>query len=150
MERAPLFILDASVAVKWFVDESDRDSALKVREDYVHDKIDLSAPELIIYEVGNALRFHPNATERVGAQGVKSLYKMQFHLKKLQDRVVERAMQIAHSEDITFYDATYLALAIEHDSKVITADEHLTRQLKRHAERTLLLKDYPSLNDGVD
>jgi predicted nucleic acid-binding protein len=100
--------------------------------------------DLIVYEVGNALRFHPNATERVGAQAVKSLYKMQFQLEKLQDRVVERAMQIAYSEAVTFYDAAYLALAIERDSKLITADERLARGLKKHMEHTVLLDDYPS------
>jgi predicted nucleic acid-binding protein len=40
VERAQIFVIDASVAVKWYVEESDRDMALKVRRDYVDGRID--------------------------------------------------------------------------------------------------------------
>jgi len=38
---AQVFIVDASVAVKWYVEEEDRDKALDVRRDYLEGKIHL-------------------------------------------------------------------------------------------------------------
>ena len=142
MERTPLFILDASVAVKWFVNEPERDKALGVREDYVHGRIKLLAPALILYEVGNALRFHPNGTEEIGARVVKSLRKLQLTTDSLQDQTIETAMRISYVEGITFYDAVYLALAENDECKVITADQQLVEGLKRYGSLALLLSDY--------
>ncbi len=142
MERAPLFVLDASVAVKWFVEEQDRDRALQVREDYALGKIELLAPGLMLYEVGNALRFHPNGTEEIGLKSVTSLRKMQFMLETVQDRLVEEAMRISYAEGISFYDSVYLALAEVENCKVISADEQLVKKLKKYQGLALLLGDY--------
>ena len=57
MERT---IIDASIAVKWFVAERDSEKALTLRGMYEREKIELVAPSLIYYEVANALRFHPH------------------------------------------------------------------------------------------
>jgi len=45
-------IIDASVAVKWFVEEAGRDLAC----DVLRDGFDLFAPDLALVEVANALR----------------------------------------------------------------------------------------------
>ncbi len=142
MERTPLFILDASVAVKWFVNEPERDRAVRVREDYVHGRINLRAPALMLYEVGNALRFHHKGTEEIGARVVKSLRRMQLTPDTLQDKTIETAMTISYVEGITFYDAVYLALAENNRCKVITADQQLVRVLKKYGSLALLLRDY--------
>ena len=47
-----ILAIDASVAVKWFIDEPRRDQA---RDVLVRD-FDLVAPDLILVEVANALR----------------------------------------------------------------------------------------------
>lgn len=123
--------------------EADRDQALRLREQYVYGNVELRAPGLITYEVGNALRFHPNATEAVSSAGVKALHKMQVTLDGLPDDLLGEAMHIAYVEDVSFYDAVYLALAEHEDTKLITADEQLAKRLKKHRKHVLLLKDYP-------
>ena len=62
MERFPIerMVIDASVAVKWFVTEKDTDIALKMRDAYLNGVIYVISPQLIYYEVANALRFHPH------------------------------------------------------------------------------------------
>jgi hypothetical protein len=40
VERAQIFVIDSSVAVKWYVEE-DREKAVEVGRDYVEGKIDL-------------------------------------------------------------------------------------------------------------
>ena len=90
LERTPLFILDASVAVKWFVVEPLRKKALNVREDYFEDRIDLLAPGLIRYEIGNALRFHPGSSPKELADAVKTIGDMQIDTAELAPETVQQ------------------------------------------------------------
>ena len=63
MERSeiPRYVPDASVAVKWFIEEEDSRSARRLRELFQQGTIDLDAPSLLTYEVASALRFRPVA-----------------------------------------------------------------------------------------
>jgi len=48
---------DASVVVKWYAPEQDHESARKLRDRYINGRIELTAPQLLPYEVVNALRY---------------------------------------------------------------------------------------------
>jgi predicted nucleic acid-binding protein len=50
-----ILVIDASVALKWFVDEPRRDQT----RDVLGSDFDLVAPDLILVEVANALRQDP-------------------------------------------------------------------------------------------
>ena len=43
MEKPPIFVVDASVAVKWYVKEVMRDKALEIRNHFVSELIELEA-----------------------------------------------------------------------------------------------------------
>jgi len=58
-------ILDASVILKWFIEEKDTDKALKIRDDYVAGKIDIEIPDLLIYELANVLRYKQFTAEEI-------------------------------------------------------------------------------------
>lgn len=60
-----LLVVDASVALKWVVDEPGSDAATALLADLAADAVSLAAPEQLLGEVGNGLR------KRV-AQGVLS------------------------------------------------------------------------------
>ncbi|MDD1745106.1 MAG: type II toxin-antitoxin system VapC family toxin [Candidatus Methanoperedens sp.] len=46
-----VFVLDASVVIKWFSEEEYTDRALKLRDDFFKGDIELVVPDLILYEV---------------------------------------------------------------------------------------------------
>lgn len=142
MERTPLFILDASVAVKWFVAEPLRKKALNVREDYFENRIDLLAPSLIRYEIGNALRFHPGSSPKDLAGAVKTIADMQIEQADLAQETVTAASEIAFQERITFYDAVYIALAEINRARLLTDDLLLYKKASRKQNVLQLLKDY--------
>ncbi len=50
-------VVDASVVVKWLVEEEGSERALRLRDRYIDGKIEIIAPELITFEVLNALRY---------------------------------------------------------------------------------------------
>ncbi|MEM2945934.1 MAG: type II toxin-antitoxin system VapC family toxin [Thermoproteota archaeon] len=68
MEEEKVLVLDASIAVKWFNVEPLREKALTIRNRYASGDIDLIAPDLLHYEVANALRYNP----RFGVEDVKA------------------------------------------------------------------------------
>ncbi|MEM4186383.1 MAG: type II toxin-antitoxin system VapC family toxin [Candidatus Caldarchaeum sp.] len=59
MAQAEKIVLDASVVVKWFTKEKYSMQALAVKTKYEAGEVDIVAPQLLIYEVVNALRYNP-------------------------------------------------------------------------------------------
>jgi predicted nucleic acid-binding protein len=50
-----VYVLDASVAVRFLLDEDLSEKAELVLEDFLKGKLDLLSPELLAYDVGNTL-----------------------------------------------------------------------------------------------
>jgi predicted nucleic acid-binding protein len=139
LEKSPVFILDASVAVKWYVKEEMRDIALRLREDFVSDLIELEAPNLILYELGNALRHHPGSTAIDCAEAVRQLRNIGIILHDLDDNLIDMTATLSYNENITFYDAAYVALAKTLGTKLITADASLFEELSVESKSTIML-----------
>jgi len=143
LEKSQVFILDASVAVKWYVKEEMRDIALKLRDHFVSELIDLEAPSLILYELGNALRHHPGSTATDCAEAVRQLRNIGLILHELDDNLIDEAATLAYKENITFYDGVYVALAKILETKLVTADANLIDQISEENKSNLmLLKEY--------
>ena len=70
MERTP----------KGFISEEDSYKALKIMRKYSDGKIDLYAPDLLVYEVANVLRYRPDVTDEVLINDMESLFKLQLNL----------------------------------------------------------------------
>lgn len=143
MAAAQVFVIDASVAVKWYVNEELRDKALRLREDFLSEVIDLEAPSLILYEVGNAIRHHPGATERECASAVRELRNLGIAIRDLDDATAGAAAKLAFEENLTFYDAAYLSLAKTIEATLVTADKELYNQLSKESKAlSQLLEEY--------
>lgn len=56
-------VVDASVAVKWFVEEEFTRQALRVIEDYESQYVDIRSMQSMPFEVLNALRYNPELGE---------------------------------------------------------------------------------------
>ena len=50
-----MFIIDASVVIKWFIEEEDSIKAILLKDEHIQGKTILIAPDLLIYEVANVL-----------------------------------------------------------------------------------------------
>ena len=48
-------VVDSNVVAKWFLPEPHKDKAEKLLSDFLEEKVDLIAPDLIVVEVGNLL-----------------------------------------------------------------------------------------------
>jgi len=139
-------VLDASVVLKWFVNEDDGEQALRLREEFYHGEREI-APDLLLYEVANALRYNPDFTVEEIVQALRTLFDMGIWIITPTYALLSKVVELAKSLDITCYDATYLALAEELEFEfitAITADKRLhTKAIKGAGSRieTKLLSD---------
>lgn len=122
-------VVDASVAVKWFLDE-DRTAAARSLLD---GSDDLLAPSFILLEVSHAMwvaarqqRTTVGASE--ASEGALILTIRQ--LTPVEDLIVGAAM-LMRALDHPVYDCLYLALAQREAATLITADEGQFRAARR-------------------
>ena len=120
-------VVDASVVVKWFVEEHGSEKAKLVMEDFAAQAVELRAPALLPFEVLNALRYHPGFSEERLLSVEAALERFAFHEHALRGEYARRAVQLSHSSDLAIYDASYLALARTLGVKLVTADQALVR-----------------------
>lgn len=58
-----IYVVDASVALKWFTQEEGTEQALTFKEHFLAGKITLTSPDLMLYEVAHVLRYKKQLTE---------------------------------------------------------------------------------------
>ena len=123
-------VVDASIVVKWFVEEEGSDKSLKLRDRYIEGEIKLIAPELMIFETLNALYYKRLFSEEELKQISEALEAYSFTLYPLRGEYANKALEIAFKNNITIYDASYIALAVIKDTRMYTANEKLIIKLK--------------------
>ena len=127
-------VVDASVVVKWFVEEEYTDAALAVRDAYVDGAIELAAPSLLPYEVVNALRYSGEFDETELTKVSTALTKYDIDLVPYRriDGIVETALET----DASVYDAAYVTLAETRTEPLYTTDERLLEAVGSYSERS--------------
>lgn len=131
MAEKKVFILDASVAVKWFTREPLREEAVTIRRMYSEGAIELEAPSLLFYEVINALRYNPTLGIKDVNTALRLLEDMQIIIHEFSGQLASKAIEIAYKYGITIYDATYVALALIRDATLYTADEEIVSKISQ-------------------
>ena len=122
-------VIDASVVVKWFIEESDSDQALILRDRFIEGKVELYVPTLLYFEVLNALKysqlFKPDELEAAG----ESLENYGFKIITIKNEIRKHMISTTIDYDLSIYDASYLGLSIGLDKLFCTADEKIIRKL---------------------
>lgn len=128
------YVLDASVAAKWFTrqEEADREKALALRELHRTRRCRLVMPEFALLEILNAVRYSSRAEEEDAVSALVSLRDLQLQMEPLDWDLLRRAITIAWRYRVTLYDAAYVALAENLGFPFLTADEALSKQMKGH------------------
>lgn len=130
MARLPEVVVDASVVCKWFVPEAGSEGALDLREAHIEGRVRVLAPDLLAYELANALRHHPSmSTDRIRT-ATRSLFDMQISLERPSSASWVRAADFAYREKLTIYDACYAVLAVGHSCPLVTDDSRHLRASK--------------------
>lgn len=127
-------VVDASIVVKWVVEEEGTEDALALRR-----KAKLIAPDLLAAECANILwkkvrRGELSIDEAVFAAKLLQRADLEFLATR---PLLEGATRWAIELDHPAYDCVYLALALARDCQLVTADGPLLRKLERDSKHAL-------------
>jgi len=145
MIEVPYVVVDASVALKWALDDEEYVAqAVALRDDWIYrGKHRPVAPSLFYYEVINGLRtavLRERITQEIGAELLKNLLAVGV---RLVDPEAGRIYQLSCDLRIAAYDAAYLALAEALDCPLWTGDRPFYEAVHDGAPRVRWIGDYP-------
>jgi predicted nucleic acid-binding protein len=128
------FVLDASVAVKWVVQEAGRRQAIDLLTPYEAEAIDLQAPRQIMEEVASALSKLCRRRKIRSTEAELAFRTFEARKPKLVEdpNLVGAAFALSLQHQISVWDCLYLALTIDRRADVITADARFYRAVRSH------------------
>src|SRR5712692_1409137 len=123
MERSPkTIVVDASTGTKWFVEETDSDKANLLKTAHEKGQLQLTAPDLLVYEVTNALEYNPKMTTDDQVQSIRRLLELDLDLIPPRADFMAETARTARKHTLSAYDASYIALADIIGTNCVTAD----------------------------
>lgn len=132
-----IWVLDASIAVKWFfLDEPLRDLALKVRDRLCERPREFVVPHLFWSEMLHVLARKSGGDEVFVASGVDLLLRLGLRVLPLTATALRRAAEWA-ARGLSGYDASYVALAEDLAGRWLTADDRAARKVGVNASLKL-------------
>jgi predicted nucleic acid-binding protein len=137
-------VVDSSVVAKWILPEPDSAQAQRIVSDVAGAGERLIVLDLAFIEVANAIwkRHHRGlATLDEARQLLDELLRSPVHVEPA-GRLLAPAFEIAARYDRAVYDALFVALARDLQSRGVTADEPLYRAVHADFPEIILLRDW--------
>jgi predicted nucleic acid-binding protein len=148
MSLADAWVVDASVAAKWYLrDEEHAAPSLALLHSYQQGVTALTAPHFIRYEVARSLlRAGQEArlSEEDARQQLEHFLSLEIHMEEDPDSRLLAAHALSRDLRVGFYDALYLALAEEAGFRFVTADAQLYRRVCDEVPYVTWIGDVPS------
>ena len=137
-------VVDASVVVKWFIEEPGSDRAADLLDQARAGHLALHAPELCVSEVANTiwkLVTHRLVLGRPEGHAVVHALGQLPLVSARTAHLIRRAYAVAVETGLTVYDALYITLAELQKCEMVTADRRLVGKIEGTAwkERVTIL-----------
>lgn len=135
-------IADTSVIIKWLSakDEKHLKQADQLLNDVQEEQVELYAPELSKYEVGNALLKGKGLAFADAKVSLATLYSLPIQFVPETRELAEQAYKLGQKHEITYYDATFLSLAQSIKATLVT--DNVKHQGKTTTIKVVPLADY--------
>ena len=122
-------VLDSSVIAKWFFKEEQREEAINLRKLHKNGKIVINAPKLLLFELGNIFLNKKVFAEKFFNESIDTLFSININFTEAKE-ILDSTFNLASKYNLSFYDATYIALAKNLKCDFITADKKLVEAVK--------------------
>lgn len=140
---SPYLVVDASVSLKWVLDDEDGVvPSIALRDDAHRGQIQMVAPSLWLYEVTNALAVAYLKSRVDLQQGSLALALLLDQGVRMADPDPMDCLEIATSFEISGYDAAYLALAEALETELWSGDRRLIDKVGGRSDRLRWIGDY--------
>lgn len=138
-------MIDASVAFKWFVPDAAEDdvpAAKALLVEHMEGRARINVPSLLYYEVGNILLFgRSRPPSEHAADALADLFSIPLEVTPPALAGANDTLRLSSLRGLSFYDATYVALAEMLDCPLITADRRLVERARATGHVRLLGED---------
>jgi predicted nucleic acid-binding protein len=127
-------VVDASVAIKWFLPESGNAGAENILTAFLVGSVSLYAPDLLLIEAASALWRRSVVLKELAPSDAKAINRDLLTLTlnfQPSERLAASAFSLAIAHRHSAYDSVYCALAAEMDCEFVTADRNLVSKLGR-------------------
>ena len=134
-------VADASVIVQWLLPEQfcpSQQKALQFREAFIEQHFSIVVPSLWCYEVGSVLnRFAPRHADDLMA------YCSRLGLLQVNPgrKLLRKTWQLVNQYNVSFYSASYHALADTSNLEFVTADKSYLERAD-HPKGVIYLSDW--------
>ncbi|MEM7582787.1 MAG: type II toxin-antitoxin system VapC family toxin [Acidobacteriota bacterium] len=141
MTPSTKLVPDASVILKWVLDGADepfRAEAESLLTGWMNGALDLLVPSLWAYEVGNILCLKRPQDAKEALSALRDLELREVVLDAIS---TAETIDLSVDHGVTFYDASYLAVARLNSATLVTADARFVRRLPTDSP-VCLLEEY--------
>lgn len=135
-------VVDTSVIIKW-LNKSNEDyieKADKIIDLALKGEIELLAPELAKYEIGNVLLKSKLLTPLEAYISLATTYSIPINFVAESEELAKETYDLAFNLGITYYDASFMSLAKQNNAILIT--DNIKHQGKSKSIKVKSLKDY--------
>jgi len=125
-----MIVLDASVILKWFFDERDRNIALTFLYNHANGNNRVAVPGLLYYEFANVLAMKTELSEEMISKAINNIFSLDLLAFSLEQTNFIEAIHLSRLYKVSVYDTSYVVLANSLGVPFITADEKLAQKMK--------------------
>ncbi len=125
-------VLDSSVVIKWYIQETLENNAVRLKERVERLSESVAVPRFFFVETANILWKKSVLRKEVTPSDAKGIYSriLDLPFNILDDEeVLLRALDISIKHRLSVYDGMYLASALRFKATLITADSALVKKL---------------------
>lgn len=142
MSKNQPLVIDSSVIVKWIntYKEENIHQANKILEDVKAEKVELFTSELAKYEVGNAFLVKKGLDLTPAYISLGTIYNLPLNFVPETLPLAESTYKIGQELKITYYDASFLAVAEQLKAALVT--DNVKHHGKSTKVKVIQLKDY--------
>jgi len=135
-------VVDTSVIIKWLnqTNEKNIDKADKIMEEALRGDVELFAPELAKYELGNVLLRGKELVPKDAYISLGTVYSLPIHFITESEDLAKETYDLASSAGVSYYDASFMSLAKQYDATLIT--DNIKHQGKSTKVKVKSLQDY--------
>jgi predicted nucleic acid-binding protein len=133
---AGTIVVDTSVIIKWIKsrDEELITEARKLLEEIEKRSLQVVVPALLLYEISNILLRKTRLDSEELALALDQIWALPFTVVGPESDLLRRTARLGRELSLTFYDASFIALAEQLDCAFVTADRKLYGRV-RHLPR---------------
>lgn len=113
--------------------------ALRLMDLYGENLIEITIPDLSLYEIANALRYNKNFQSEDVKKVISTLIDLNLNIVEVKEDLLNSAIDIAIEDDITVYDAIFISISDSLAAPLVTANPRHHKRMTRG--NIIMLKD---------